>query len=157
MRFSLQFVVFLILNFGALGIGSLFMGDAVSGDWYQSLNKAPWTPPGWVFGAAWFTVMLTFSVFMAKITEKKAFWNLSIPVVLLFWIQWVLNILWNLLFFKLQLDGWALLEINILFVIILAIFMVGLKNKGLQGLWVLPYLIWLTIAITLNAYIFFFN
>src|SRR5690606_35903976 len=98
MKFQWQLVVFLVLNFGALALGSLLMGNAVSGEWYQSLNKAPWTPPGWVFGAAWFTVMFTFSIFMAKMTEKKAFWSLKIPVVLLFWLQWILNTSWNFIF-----------------------------------------------------------
>jgi tryptophan-rich sensory protein len=27
---------------------------------YLNLNKAPWTPAGWVFGAAWTSVMLFF-------------------------------------------------------------------------------------------------
>ena len=45
-----QLVIFALLNFGALAIGGLFTGGGVSSEWYASLNKAPWTPPGWVFG-----------------------------------------------------------------------------------------------------------
>lgn len=44
--------LFLLLNFAGLAIGGLFTGNAVSSEWYQNLAKAPWTPPGWVFGAA---------------------------------------------------------------------------------------------------------
>lgn len=157
MKFPLQLVVYLVLNFGALGIGSLFMGGAVSGDWYQTLDKAPWTPPGWVFGAAWFTVMLTFSVFMALMTEKKSFWNLGSPIVALFWMQWILNILWNLIFFNLHWVGFGLIEIVMLFVIVIGLFIIGLRNKGLKSLWIAPYLIWLSIAISLNGYIYFMN
>ncbi|NBN98947.1 MAG: hypothetical protein EBV19_06865 [Flavobacteriia bacterium] len=44
-------LLFLFLNFGALAIGGSFTADGVASDWNQNLNKAPWTPPGWVFGA----------------------------------------------------------------------------------------------------------
>ena len=45
-------IIFLIINFGALGLGVLLMQNGPETDWYLQLNKAPWTPPGWVFGAA---------------------------------------------------------------------------------------------------------
>ncbi|MDH3796458.1 MAG: tryptophan-rich sensory protein, partial [Flavobacteriaceae bacterium] len=61
----LRLIVFLVLNFGALALGSLFTNMGISSDWYSELSKAPWTPPGWVFGAAWTTIMLCFSVYMA--------------------------------------------------------------------------------------------
>ena len=61
----LRILLFLIINFGGLFIGGLFTGEGVPSDWYQNLNKAPWNPPGWVFGAAWTTVMICFSVYMA--------------------------------------------------------------------------------------------
>ena len=66
----LRIFLFLIINFGGLFIGGLFTGEGVPSDWYQNLNKAPWTPPGWVFGAAWTTIMICFSVYMAILWEK---------------------------------------------------------------------------------------
>lgn len=59
----LRFVVFLAINFGALAIGGLFTGKGIPSDWYQNLDKAPWTPPGWIFKAAWTTIMIFFSVY----------------------------------------------------------------------------------------------
>ena len=44
----IQLIIFLLLNFGALALGGLFTGSGVSSDWYNGLNKAPWTPPGWM-------------------------------------------------------------------------------------------------------------
>ena len=52
--------LFLLLNFGALAIGSYFMNNGPQSNWYLTLNKAPWTPPGWVFGVAWTTIMICF-------------------------------------------------------------------------------------------------
>ena len=59
----LRTIIFLLINFAGLFIGGLFTGEGVPSDWYQNLNKAPWTPPGWVFGFAWTTIMICFSLF----------------------------------------------------------------------------------------------
>jgi benzodiazapine receptor len=60
-----RLVIFLALNFSALAIGGLFTSSGVPSDWYVGIAKAPWTPPGWVFGTAWFTIMICFGVYMA--------------------------------------------------------------------------------------------
>ena len=58
-------IFFLVLNFSALVIGSWLMDNGPMTNWYISLNQAPWTPPGWVFGVAWTTIMICFSLYMA--------------------------------------------------------------------------------------------
>ena len=60
MKFLKPFLIFLIINFAALGLGSWIMGAGAQSEWYSSLNQAPWTPPGWVFGAAWTIIMICF-------------------------------------------------------------------------------------------------
>lgn len=157
MKFSYQLILFLIVNFGALAIGSWLMGGESQGEWYKSLNKAPWTPPGWVFGAAWTIVMITFSIFMAKTTEGKAIWNVNSALIGLFWAQWILNIAWNYIFFNQKWVGFGLAEITVLFAAILIITYLGARSHGLTALWALPYLIWLMIAISLNGYIMLRN
>jgi len=90
-------ITFLILNFGALAIGGFWTSGGVISDWYQNLNQAPWTPPGWVFGAAWTTIMVLFTLYMAyawRDSEHKA------KLIALFSIQWVLNVSWNPVFFN---------------------------------------------------------
>jgi benzodiazapine receptor len=51
-------IFFLVLNFSALAIGSWLMNNGPITNWYMNLNQAPWTPPGWVFGIAWTTIMI---------------------------------------------------------------------------------------------------
>ena len=46
-------LIFLLFNFIALGLGSWMMADGPNSIWYEELSKAPWTPPGWMFGTAW--------------------------------------------------------------------------------------------------------
>jgi benzodiazapine receptor len=147
----IRFVVFLILNFGALGLGAFLMGsNPGENEWYQALNKAPWTPPGWVFGAAWTFIMVSYAVFLTisfKSNDKFVF-------LLLFVAQWFLNILWNPLFFKYHLTFMSFIEISILFgVLLINLFIV----KGYRLVFLMPYLLWLLIAISLNGYVLLKN
>ncbi|WP_034040404.1 TspO/MBR family protein [Wocania ichthyoenteri] len=146
-------IVFLILNFGALAIGSWLMDNGPQTDWYTNLNKAPWTPPGWVFGAAWTTIMVCFSIYMALL--YKIIPNTKLKI--LFLIQFVLNIIWNYIFFNQHLITLGLICITLLTGII-AKFLFDYKNElKAKSLLILPYFIWLCIATSLNAYILIYN
>ena len=146
-------ILFLIINFAALGIGSWLMDSGPSKDWYQNLNKAPWTPPGWVFGAAWTTIMICFSFYMASLIKLKS----NIYIIGLFVIQFILNVSWNYIFFNQHLVGLGLVNI-LLLTFVIATFLFTNKNVLKNKTWLIaPYLIWLLIASSLNAYIFFNN
>ena len=144
-----RILAFLILNFGALGIGVLFTGKGVVSDWYQNLDKAPWTPPGWVFGAAWTTIMLLFTVYMALLwdeIEDKPF------LIRLFVAQWLLNVIWNPTFFYFKLTSLALLFIVSLTFLVGFFLFFFLSKMGWKSLLLSPYFVWMIIATSLNFY-----
>ena len=149
----LRILLFLIINFGGLFIGGLFTGEGVPSDWYQNLNKAPWTPPGWVFGAAWTTIMICFSVYMAilwkKITLKK--------LLYLYIAEFILNVIWNPLFFHFKWINVALLSISLLTILIIYMAVSLRIEMRYKTLLIFPYLIWLIIATSLNGYIVLYN
>tara|TARA_R110002167_G_C12444209_1_gene631102 strand:- start:188 stop:649 length:462 start_codon:yes stop_codon:yes gene_type:complete len=147
------FLVFLIINFGALAVGSWLMNNGPRTGWYTSLNQAPWTPAGWVFGVAWFTIMFCFSIYMAYLYIKMP----TTKVKILFFMQFVLNVIWNFIFFNQHLVALGLAVIISLTVVI-ATFLLDFKNElKTKTLLILPYFIWLCIATSLNAYILFNN
>lgn len=148
------FILFLIINFGGLAIGSWFMGDAISGEWYSNLNKAPWTPPGRVFGVAWTLIMLCFSVYLSFLFSIRH----SRVVVFVYTIAVVLNVSWNYLFFNQQLTTFALVNIASLTLVIFYLF-ITFRDDKLRHLkyLLLPYIIWLCIATSLNTYVVFNN
>ena len=144
-------VFFLIVNFAALGIGGLFTNSGVVSQWYLQMNKAPWTPPGWVFGAAWTFIMICFSFYMTHLFNTNYSRNL---IITLFTVQWILNVSWNILFFKSHLTGLALIGIALLFFTTIIYLTLSLKQQQVgQIVLILPYVIWLSIAVSLNAYI----
>lgn len=149
-----RIILFLIINFAALAIGGLSTTKAVTGDWYLHLNKAPWTPPGWVFGAAWTTIMVCFSFYMAYAWEKVENHNLLLT---LFIIQWVLNVAWNPLFFTWHYTLLGLIVITLLSLLILYFLFHYMPELRLKSILILPYVIWLMIATSLNAYVYLKN
>tara|TARA_B100001939_G_scaffold3362_1_gene3209 strand:+ start:1706 stop:2161 length:456 start_codon:yes stop_codon:yes gene_type:complete len=149
----LRILLFLIINFGGLFIGGLFTGEGVPSDWYQNLNKAPWTPPGWVFGAAWTTIMICFSVYMAILWEKITLKKL----LYIFIAEFILNVIWNPLFFHFKWINIALLSISLLTILIIYMAVSLRTEMRYKTLLIFPYLIWLTIATSLNGYIVLYN
>jgi tryptophan-rich sensory protein len=139
-----------MINFGGLALGNWFMGDAVNDEWYTSLNKAPWTPPGWVFGAAWTTIMLCFSIYLSYLFSIRK----SKFVIIVFCIAVLLNVSWNYIFFNQQLTRIGLATISALTIVILYFF-ISFGDEKLSKLkyLLLPYMLWLCIATSLNAYI----
>ncbi len=153
MKFWKALIAFLIINFGALGIGSWLMNNGPQSQWYTSMNQAPWTPPGWVFGAAWTSIMILFSIYMAFLFVKDS----SARVKILFLIQFVLNVSWNYVFFNQHLVALGLAVIAGL-TIVVALFLFLYKNElKAKSLLILPYFLWLCIAVSLNAYILLNN
>lgn len=148
-----RFALFFILNFTALGLGGILMGSGPASEWYKNLNQAPWTPPGWAFGAAWTTIMIAFSIYMAvalKQERKNKTWGL-------YFIQWILNVGWNPVFFKYHYTLAALFMIIFLTMLIASITIKFFSDLNWISIFILPYLIWLIIACSLNAYIVFHN
>lgn len=150
----IKVILFLILNFAALAIGGMLMGEGASSEWYKGLNIAPWTPPGWMFGVAWTIIMVCFSLYMAAIWKQ-----LENRKTLLteFIVQWILNVLWNPIFFYFHQATLGLITIVLLTLTIGYLFIKYKPKFQFESLLLMPYLIWLIIATSLNGYIVFFN
>ena len=147
------FIFFLFINFGGLALGSWLMGPGATSSWYLELNKAPWTPPGWVFGAAWTTIMLFFSIYLTQIFSYHSTKKLKI----VFTIQVFLNIIWNYIFFNQHLISLSLISIVLLTGILFYMFFAFKTRHKFTKFLLLPYMVWLVIASSLNAYILIYN
>lgn len=149
-----RLIIFLALNFAALALGGLFTSKGVPSDWYVNLNKAPWTPPGWVFGAAWTTIMILYGIYMAYLWPISEHKNLVIGLYIL---QLILNIGWNPTFFYYHQVLSGLLLISLLTALIGFMLFFYWPELKLKSLLILPYLIWLVIASSLNGYVWLKN
>ena len=154
MKFYQLIILFLIINFGGLYIGNLLMNNGPMSEWYIDLNQAPWTPPGWVFGVAWTSIMVCFSIYLAYLFD----WQNSKFLRLFYAFQVLLNISWNYVFFNQHMTAFGLVVIVSLLIVILYYFFT-FRVESLQKMrfLLLPYIIWLCIAISLNLYIVIYN
>ena len=151
---ALKSISFLGINFAALMVGGLFTKDGVSSEWYQSLEKAPWEPPGWMFGVAWTLIMVFFSVYMARLFQT---YKNKKQIILLFFAQWVLNVSWNPIFFYYQNPLLSLIVIIALTLLIGTFICSYMGSTKYYTLLVLPYFFWLIIATSLNNFILYAN
>lgn len=149
-----RLLLFLLLNFGALGLGAVFTRDGVTSAWYAELEKAPWTPPGWVFGFAWTTIMICFAVYMALLWPET---GSKTRLSFLFGWQWLLNVAWNPVFFHFHAQWAGLLVISALTVLIGSLLFLYRSPMRIRSALLLPYFAWLLVATSLNGYIVFNN
>jgi tryptophan-rich sensory protein len=150
----LRTTIFLIINFTALALGGLFTSKGVPSEWYLSLLKAPWTPPGWVFGFAWSIIMICYAFYMGLLYKTS---SKTTTIIILYLVQLVLNISWNPVFFKFHYVLLGFIVISLLTITVIFKLFFFYKAIKLKSFLILPYIIWLIIATSLNTYILIYN
>lgn len=150
----LLLIVFVILSNLIGGIGS-FWTDSES-SWYKSLNKPSFNPPGWIFGVVWpvLFVLMGIAFYFVYLSPQS---QLRIIALVLFALQFVLNILWSYLFFGLQNPLVGFVGILVLEVFILATAILFYFVKPVSGFLIIPYFLWVGFASILNYSIFILN
>jgi translocator protein len=132
---------------------------AAGGDfrsYFDALRKPPLTPPPAVFGPAWTTLYLLMGI-AAWLVWRCGINEQSALALGLFVAQLVFNALWSIIFFGSHRLGWALLEIALLWLMILATIVAFWRVRPLAGALLLPYLAWVSFAAYLNAGIWRLN
>jgi translocator protein len=133
-------------------IGGFFGPD----QWYASLQKPAWNPPGWVFGPVWTTLYLMMAIAAWLVWRRGGFSAQRVPLGL-FLLQLALNAVWTPLFFGLHSPGLAFADIVLLWLAIAATIAVFSRvSRPAAGLLV-PYLAWVTFAAALNFAIWRMN
>jgi tryptophan-rich sensory protein len=121
------------------------------GPWYQSLRQPGWKPPDAWFGPGW-TVIFACAAASASTAWRDVRDRASRErVVVLFTANSFFNLLWSALFFRFQRPDWALVEVVLLWLSILALIVYLARRSRPASLILLPYLAWVTFAGALNA------
>jgi tryptophan-rich sensory protein len=120
------------------------------GPWYESLAKPAWTPERHVFPIVWTIIFTMCAVAAVSAWSAAPKARQADMVIGLFALNGFLNILWSLLFFRMQRPDWALLELVALWVSIVVLIVYCARLSKLAGALLLPYIAWVTIAGILN-------
>lgn len=150
----LGLIGFLALTFVAAAIGGTLTVASLK-TWYAGLRKPTWTPPGSVIGLIW--TVLYFLMAVAGWTVWREAGAAPVLAWTAFAIQLALNVGWSALFFGLRNPKAALVEILALWVAILGTVLAFATISFVAGLLLVPYLVWVVIAGTLNFRIWRMN
>lgn len=118
--------------------------------WYLTLEKPPFTPPPSYFPIAWTILYIMmgisfFTIIMQPATKQKY------VAVNLFLVQLILNLLWSYIFFELQSITYALIDVILLLIFLIATIIYFFKLSKLAGYLLIPYLLQVIFATYLNV------
>ena len=144
------------VSLAAGGVGSLIVNSSAL-EWYNSLHKPALTPPARVFGYIWAALYLLMGIAAGMIWNVPVFLSRVRTSLAIFLLQLALNVGWVVLFFGFKLTGWALVDAVILWALVVVTAYLFYVQSRAAGIFLWPYLAWVTFAIYLNAGIVFLN
>lgn len=148
------YIAFPVVLLG-LGFGSSFLSDSGNNnEWYNSLSKAPWTPPGWVFSVVWSILYVLIGVTMARvIVEKHYQTDMDKAQIGVLVATIAIILIWPFVYFlgKSQPGGIALIILVVLLGLGYCI-MTGLDKRFIEMGCTLPLVAWGGFATTLALY-----
>ena len=125
-------------------------------DWYNNINKSPYTPPGWVFSLVWSILYLLMIISFYLIWSNSKCYPYC-NILNIFLLQLLLNLSWTTIFFKLKKIRLALFITICIFILTMIVFIKFYKIDKIASLLLIPYLLWLLVALYLNIYIIIKN
>jgi len=151
-RSLLALGVILLVTFCAPLLGAF----SPPADWFESLRKPSWNPPGWLFGPVWSLLYIGMAV-AAWLVWREGGWAAQKKPLSLYAVQLTLNALWTPLFFRFHRPDLALINIMLLWCLIVATGIAFYRvRKGAGGLFV-PYGLWVSFATVLNFTLWWMN
>jgi tryptophan-rich sensory protein len=119
--------------------------------WYASLTKPSWTPPNWVFPVVWNVLYPLMGLSLWLLWDCAGGSPGRRSAVRLFFLQLALNAAWSPIFFALH-QAWAALVLAIVLAAVVAATIAAAWTTLRIAAWLLvPYLLWVLYAISLNA------
>tara|TARA_Y200000002_G_C22682015_1_gene664479 strand:- start:1965 stop:2348 length:384 start_codon:yes stop_codon:yes gene_type:complete len=120
--------------------------------WYKNLKTAPWSPPSYVFGIVWPVLYIFMTISVLIVLFDKKCYPYCTPITY-FLLQLVLNLSWTTVFFRLHMSVLAFIMIILIMLITGYTALQFYPYSKLASFLLVPYLLWLCVALSLNGYI----
>jgi tryptophan-rich sensory protein len=143
-------ILSLVIVYSVALIGSLFTSPVTKTDWYDSIRPSI-TPPSIVFPIVWNILFLLIALSLYVIITSKKNEKFKKKAYIIFGVNFFLNILWSVLFFGLKNPFLAFFEIILLWISILVMIIYSYKINKNSSYLLVPYILWVSFAIVLNA------
>lgn len=153
-----KIVILIICIIVPLVIGALGGVATTSGleSWYQTIQKPSFNPPNYLFGPVWslLYILMGISFYLILISKNQ---KPKTKAIAIFVIQIILNLAWSFIFFKFHLLGWALIEIILIWIAVLAMITIFYRINKVAAFLQIPYLVWVSFASILNGAFWYIN
>ena len=156
MKLAIKIIILIVICLGIGYASSLVTQNGIQ-TWYNTIEKPSFNPPNWLFGPVWTALYICIAIAGGIVWDKINTNPLAKKAMLYFGIQLLLNTLWSFLFFGLKNPLIALIEIILLLLIIYETYMLFSKINKTAGYLFIPYLLWVSFAMFLNASIWWLN
>ena len=142
----------LLVTFAASGIGG-FVTSSYKEPWYSEIILPTFNPPSWVFSPVWTALYILMSVAIwivwRKTSDKK--------ILQLYFVHLFFNAIWSIIFFGFHQIFIALIDLGIILIFIILLMKIYYQVSKISFLLMIPYLLWSSYALVLNATIFYLN
>jgi translocator protein len=126
-------------------------------DWYATLNKPGFTPPNTVFPIVWSILYAVMALAAWLVWRAPGKEDDRRPAFSWFFNQLAIGVVWSYAFFWLRSPGLGLFVILLLLVAVLLTIVFFDRLSRPASLLLVPYLLWVAFATSLNFAIWFLN
>ncbi len=148
----LSLFIILLITFIASAIGG-FTTASFKEPWYSQIVLPTFNPPSWVFGPVWTTLYVFMSVAAWSAWKK----TLDKKILQIYFVHLFFNAIWSIIFFGFHKIGLALIDLIIILAFIILLMKIYLKVEKVSFYLMVPYFLWSSYALLLNATIFLLN
>lgn len=155
-KYNIKILIFSILLPLSIGSLSAFLGMSGANEYVELINPK-WAPPSFVFAPVWTVLYILMGIASYRVLMYDIRWSKNRLAIILYYIQLLLNFLWSILFFRLELRGIAFIEILLLLFFIVLTYIKFYKIDKISAKLLIPYILWVSFAAVLNYSIWVLN
>lgn len=142
-----------VVTLGGAGIIGFLIRNDISV--YETLNKPVFAPPGWLFPIVWTILyaLMALSIWLVLRTDSPS----RIKLLALSIVQWLVNLVWPILFFMQRAWGLSFVWLILLEALVIILMTGSFKASRPAGWLLVPYAVWVAFAGVLNCLIALWN
>lgn len=148
------FIIAILLPLAVGGLSALLAGGMSD---FETVNKPPLSPPGWLFPVVWTILYIAMGLasYLVYVSTAPAFKKNS--ALLCYGMQLFFNFMWSIIFFRWKLYLFAFIWLLILLALIICTAVKFYKISSIAGYLLIPYILWVSFAAYLNLGIYILN
>ena len=136
-------------------LSGIIAGNSFS--FYKEIVRPPFSPPGWIFPIVWIILYALMGISAYFIYTSKATVRQKNFALAVYAIQLVVNFLWSIVFFRLEMVGLSVIIILLLLLLIVVMICVFYRIHPVAAYLNIPYLLWTAFASYLNIGVLILN